>query len=81
MANKPVQKFRAGGITATVWENEQDKDGKKFSFHTVNVERSYTDKDGKWQTTSSMRVNDLPRLQVVCSKAFEYLTLKEEQSE
>ena len=74
----PVEKFRAGGVSATIWENKADKDGKEFVFYTISVERNY--KDGEvWKKTSSMRVNDLPKISLVCAKAYEYLSLKSEE--
>ncbi len=69
---KPEQKFRAGLISATVWNNE--KDGKEFK--TVSFEKNYKDKEGEWKTTNSLSANDIPRALVVLSKAFEFVTLK-----
>ena len=72
----PVEKFRAGGVSATIWENNSSKDGKDFVYFTVSVERNY--KDGEvWKKTSSMRLNDLPKVALVSQKAYEYLVLKE----
>ena len=73
--NSPLKKFRAGGVTATIWENKTQKDGKDITYNTVNIERSYKDKDDKWQTTNSMRVTDLPKVELVTRKAFEFLAL------
>ena len=39
----------------------------------------YTDKEGKWQNTTTMRVNDLPRASVALQKAYEYLVLQEQE--
>ncbi len=81
MGNQPEKKFKAGAVSATLWKNTGKKDGKEYSYHTVSVDRNYMDKDKKWQTTNSMRVNDLPKLVVVTRKAYEYLVMKEEQEE
>jgi hypothetical protein len=75
---QPQKKFRAGPICATVWSNEgQGKDGNAVSYSTVSLDRSYKDKSGEWQKTSSMRVNDLPRAALVATKAYEYLVLNQ----
>jgi hypothetical protein len=75
--NQPEKKFRAGAIAATVWANKgQNKEGEETSFNTISFERSYKDKDGKWKSTSSLRINDLPRAVVVLNKAYEYIILK-----
>ena len=77
--NLPEKKFRAGAISATIWKNKaENKEGSEVEYKTISIERNYTDKDGKWQSTNSFRVNDLPRASVVLKKAYEYLVLKEE---
>jgi hypothetical protein len=74
--NLPEKKFRAGPVAATIWANNVlDKDGKVVTFRTVSFERSYKDKNDAWKTTSSLRMNDLPRASLVLEKAFEYLAL------
>lgn len=75
--NKPEKKFRAGAVTATVWKNTGKINGKETEYHTVSLERNYKDKDGNWQSTGSMRVNDMPNAQLVLSKTYEYLQLKD----
>jgi hypothetical protein len=77
--NQPEKKFSTGTISATVWRNGRvDKDGKPFEYRTVSLQRRYPDKEGQWQTTSSLRVNDLPKAALVLSEAFRYLTLNGE---
>lgn len=79
--NQPTKKFRAGPISATVWSNAGiGKDGQLASYNTISIGRSYKDKDGKWQSTNSLRVNDLPKAAVVLGKAYEYLVLKAENT-
>jgi hypothetical protein len=78
--NLPEKKFRAGAVSATVWLNHgQSTTGEAAQYRTISIERSYTDKEGKWQSTNSMRVNDLPKANVVLQKAFEYLVFKEQE--
>ncbi|MBR9692667.1 hypothetical protein GOV07_01915 [Candidatus Woesearchaeota archaeon] len=74
--NQPVKKFRAGAITATVWDNEA-KEG-EGTYKTVSFERSYKDKEGAWQRTTSLRMNDLPKASLVLQKAYEYIALATE---
>jgi len=76
--NAPEKKFKAGPVTATIWKNQATRpNGEKAEYYTVTIERSYKDKDDKWQTTNSLRINDLPKADLILSKAYEYLTLKE----
>lgn len=75
--NLPEIKFRAGAICATVWKNEGvKKDGEATEYRTVSFERGYKDKNGEWKSTTSLRVNDLPRATLVLQKAYEYIALK-----
>lgn len=74
--NQPEKKFRAGPISATVWSNNNlDKDGKVVAYKTVSFERCYKDKNDAWQTTHSLRLNDLPKAALVLQKAYEFLAL------
>lgn len=76
--NMPEKKFSTGAISATVWKNSgtSKKTGEAVEFKTVTLQRRYTDKEGKWQTSSSLKINDLPKANLVLQKAFEYLVLK-----
>lgn len=74
---QPEKKFRAGGVVATVWKNTQEnKEGKPFEVYSINVDRTYKDGD-EFKQTSSMKVNDLPKLALVANEAFAYLNLKD----
>ena len=76
---KPEKKFKAGTISATIWKNEgkSERDGQNYSFYSITLDRSYTDKEGKWQKTNSLRANDLPKAILVLQKAYEFINLKE----
>ena len=75
---KPEAKFRAGSVTATVWNNEGiGKDGMPKAFSSVAFDKSYKDKDGVWKTTKSLYVQDIPKAMLVLSKAYEHLALRE----
>lgn len=77
--NLPEKKFRAGAVSATVWLNKgQSNNGLETEYRTISLERNYMDKEGKWQSTSSFRVNDLPKAAVVLQKAYELLVFNEQ---
>ncbi len=80
--NQPEKKFSTGAISATVWKNNGNskKNNESVEFKTVTLQRRYTDKDGKWQTSSNLRINDLPKASLVLQKAYEYLVLKGQES-
>lgn len=73
--NLPEKRISAGAIQATVWKNEKKVNGADAEFQTISLQRSYKDKDGKWQHTTSLRVNDLPKAALVMQKAYEYIVL------
>ncbi|MFQ5621063.1 MAG: hypothetical protein ACE5FT_04430 [Candidatus Nanoarchaeia archaeon] len=73
---KPEFKFRAGPVEASIWKNETTKEGVTKDYFTVSFQRRYKDKEGAWQSTNSLHVNDLPKAMVVIGKAYEELTLK-----
>lgn len=79
--NQPKNKYRAGSITATLWENKKTIDNKELTFQTVNIDRNYKDKEDKWQTTNTLRTNDIPKAILVLQKAYEELALKENDNE
>ena len=80
--NMPEKRFTTGAISATVWKNagKNKRTGEDIEYRTVTLQRRYVDRDGKWQTANSMRINDLPRASLVLSKAYEFLVLKEQGS-
>ncbi len=77
----PEKKFRAGAVSATVWKNNRiNSKGETFTTYSISLERSYTDKEGKWNSTNSLRVNDLPKAELVSRLAYEFLVTKKADS-
>lgn len=74
--NKPVFKAKVGTIDAAVWE----QDGKNGKFLTVSMHRNY--KDGEeWKKTNSLRVNDIPSVNLALAKCFEFAKTGGEKTE
>ena len=71
-ANAPVEKFKAGQIVASIWKQKR-KEGQDYDTFSVSVEKNYKDKEGNWKKTSSFQVNELPKVELVCNKAYDYL--------
>lgn len=72
--SQPEITFRHGPCSASVFENEYERGERKFAVRNVSFQRSYQDKDGNWQTTTSLKVNDIPKAVLVLNKAYEFLT-------
>ena len=77
MANKlPVKKFKAGGVEASIWENEfVGRNGDAGVAHSVKLERRYKDKNGEWQGTGSLKEADIPKAVLALNKAYEWIVL------
>ena len=65
--NTPIDKIRFGRIAVSIWENVS-QDGK--TYHSFQVERTYTDKDGKPDSSTSFSRNDLLTLAEALRKAY-----------
>ena len=76
---QPEKSFRQGSCSASIFANEFKKNGKPVMVPKVSIQRRYRDKDGSWQSTNSYGVNDLPKLALVATKAYDYLTLKKDE--
>ncbi len=77
--NTPEKQFSTGAISATVWKNNgKNKQGDLVEFRTISLQRRYKDKEDNWQSTNSLRINDLPRAVLVLNKAYEYIVLREQ---
>lgn len=77
---KPVKKFRAGNVTATIWSKEIALEGRKelVTVYNTSITKSY--KDGEeWKTTDSYNRDDLIKVHVVLQKTIEFLYLKEDE--
>ncbi len=79
--NQPEKRFSTGVISATVWKNQgKSKKGEPVEYRTVTLQRRYQDKDNNWQSTNSLRINDLPKATLVLQKAYEYIVLRDNGS-
>lgn len=57
MTAPPIRIFKVGGVSFSVWENEE---GVSIKFDG----RTYKDKDGKWQQTNYLNRNDIVKLKI-----------------
>ena len=71
---QPEITFRHGPCSASVFENEYQRGEDTFTIRTVSFQKRYRDKDGNWQTTASLKVEDIPKAVLVLNKAYEFLT-------
>jgi len=70
---RPVAKFRAGQVSAAIWENEITVNGKKMATLKATVERRFKDKDGQWKSSNSFARNEIPLAIYCLQKSFEHI--------
>ena len=70
---RPVAKFRAGQVSAAIWENEITVNGKKMAMLKATVERRFKDKDGQWKSSNSFARNEIPLAIYCLQKSFEHI--------
>ena len=54
-SNPPVAKVRVGLISASIWENANEKG----SFYSVTFDRRYRDEKGDWHSSTGFNAHDL----------------------
>jgi hypothetical protein len=70
---QPVAKFKAGQVSAAVWENEVTTNGRQVTMLKASVQRRYKDKDGQWKSSMSFSRNEIPLAIYCLQKAFEHI--------
>jgi hypothetical protein len=70
---RPVAKFRAGQVSAAIWENEITANGRKVTMLKATVERRFKDKDGQWKSSNSFSRNEIPLAIYCLQKSFEHI--------
>ena len=80
--NKPEKKYRAGGVSAALWKNTAKlSDGREIETLSVTIDRRYKDKSGNWQSSGSLKLNDIPKALLVLGQAYQYMATKEVNGE
>jgi hypothetical protein len=76
---QPEKRFKAGSCEAAVFENEISRDGNTITVKKVAIQKRYKTQDDEWKSTHSLDQNDIPKMMLALSKAYEYLTLREDK--
>lgn len=67
MANKPTETLRDGSLKATIWKRNSEKG----AFFSVELTRSYRDKDGKWHDNTGFVGDELLRIARLAGQAYD----------
>jgi hypothetical protein len=78
---QPEKRFKAGNCEAAVFENEITRDGQTVNVKKVAIQKRYKTQDDEWKSTHSLDKNDIPKMMLALSKAYEYLTLREDKQD
>ena len=73
--SKPEKRFRCGSCEAAIFENEINRNGKAMKLKKAVIQKRYKTADDEWKSTYSLDKNDIPKMMLVLSKAYEYLTM------
>ena len=75
---QPEKRFKAGSCEAAVFENEITRNGDKVRVKKVAIQKRYKAQDDTWKSTYSLDINDIPKMMLALSKAYEYLVVRED---
>ena len=71
--SKPERVFKMGAVRAAIFRNIIERGGQTVTIPKVVIEVRYKDKNGEWQRTNSLSLNEVPKAVVALEKAYEYL--------
>ena len=75
---QPEKRFKAGSCEAAVFENEITRNGDTVKVKKVAIQKRYKAQDDTWKSTYSLDVNDIPKMMLALTKAYEYLVVRED---
>ena len=79
----PINKWKAGSISAAIWENKKDTENGSVTFNTISLSRAWKKKDEEiWRhDVLNLRKNDIQKAILVLQKAHEQMLLDEMESD
>ena len=75
--SKPEKRFKCGSCEAAIFENEINRNGKAMKLKKAVIQKRYKTADDEWKSTYSLDKNDIPKMMLALSKAYEYLMMGE----
>ena len=67
------KRIQVGACSASIFVNKVETPDGLVPISNVVLQRTYTDKDGKYQNANSYGINDLPKAILALTKAYEHL--------
>ena len=78
--SKPEKRFKCGSCEAAIFENEINRNGQAVKLKKAVIQKRYKTADDEWKSTYSLDKNDIPKMILALSKAYEYLMMGEEST-
>ena len=78
---KPRKVFQHGTCRASIFTNHMKKNGKAFEIPKVSISKRYQDGQGNWKSSSSLDINDVPKMILALSRAYTHLTVSRNDSD
>lgn len=70
---RPIETFREGDVSASVWGRDVQYKGSLRTFYSVSFERSYRDRDGSYRYTKTFGLSDLGLLMHLAKQASDFI--------
>ena len=72
---KPEKRFKCGACEAAIFENEVTRNGAVVTIKKTALQKRYRNSQGEWKSTQTLDGNDIPKMMLALSKAYEYLVM------
>lgn len=76
MANKPVYSSRTNRVEVAIWKNESEDS----IWHNTTFTKNYREEDGTLKSTGNFKMDDLPAIAFLATKAYDFLASRSDQS-
>jgi len=81
VGQKPLSKFKAGQVSAAIWENQVQVKGKAVTMLKATVQHRYKDKGGEWKSSQSFSRNEIPLAIYCLQQVFEKIISRDNDSD
>ncbi|RKY10149.1 MAG: hypothetical protein DRP56_01630 [Planctomycetota bacterium] len=71
----PLHKFKAGNVTAALWENRIGTD----TLLKVSLQKRFQDREGNWKSSGSFARNEIPLAVYCLTRAFEAIIQRQNE--
>mgnify|MGYP001606459517 FL=1 len=77
MESVPEKNFHARPIYVTIWRKETEN----WVTREISMNRRFKDRNGCWQATGMLRMNDIPKAVMLLQEAYRHIALNPDVDE